>query len=103
MVGSLDELAYVTMKMKPGECLKLDRHTIRRISPDNWLTGEPGIDRLKSNIVGAAYDWRFDVDPLNGSLTMCRVQGDGKRRHVDYDRRHLFIENADGTFDLTRK
>lgn len=98
MVDSLQDLTAITMKMKVGQSLTLSLFDIKRISPDNWLTGESGIDRLKSNIVGSAYDWDFRLHPMTGDLTMRKVEADGKRRHVDYDRREFFDEQPDGTF-----
>ncbi len=98
MIEDLAHLGTVTLNMKVGECLVLPRSEWQRISPNNPMTGEPGIERLKSNVVGAAWEWEFQLDPVSGDFFMRKIEPDGKRRHVDWDRRARFQEVPDGTF-----
>ena len=87
-----------TYRMKEGQCFDLSLRDVRRVFPANWLTGESSLDRLKTNIIGSAHSFIFDVNKFEDKVTIQKINPDGKIRHVDYDRKHFYEENSDGTY-----
>ena len=75
--------------MKVGECFDIS-HMFWRHIPHHPFTGEPGIERLKSKIVGAMYCYRFTINPVTHDLTIHRIEEDGLIHQVDWDRRDFF-------------
>jgi len=98
---NLEEIQYRTYNMKVGERLDIDLRDLYDSGiRGNWLTGESALDRIKSNIVGSAWCYKFHDNPFRNSITIEKIESDGKRRHVDYDRQWMYDKNPDGTYDL---
>lgn len=95
---TLDEIVSITSRMRVGDVFVVRRHELKMLGGDNFFTGETVIDRLKSNIIGSAWEFVVEKDLMTGDLFIKRIQPDGKRRHVDHDRRHLYNRESDGTF-----
>lgn len=75
-------------RMKPGQCIKIDRMDLREIPSftHNDAMFTPA-DRVLGNIVGSAYTHSYTVDPMSGDVTFVRHEDTGKRHYQDPDRR----------------
>lgn len=85
------KLAYIcehVMRMKPGECLKLDRRELSDVPSyeHNGATFAPA-DRVLGNIVGSAYTHSYRIDPATGDVTFERHEYTGEVRYRSPDRR----------------
>ena len=89
------ELAAEINLMNTGDRRLISRELIREVQ-GNFLVGQSGWDRVLENVVGSAWEFKFHQDPMTGDVEIERFEGDGKRRFVDHDRRHLFTEEAGG-------
>jgi len=94
----LEYIINTTSRMEVGQKLIISRYELKELGGYNFLTGETVIDRIKSNIIGSATQFRFTCDLRTGDFIIDRIRSDGKRRHVDHDRRHLYHEPVEGIF-----
>lgn len=84
-------LGYLCTKvahMKPGECLTVDRFTLREI-PSFWHKGAEFTpkDRVLGNIIGSSYTHSYWENPVNGDVTFYRHENTDKRYYEDPDQR----------------
>lgn len=103
MIGnSIQRLADFINCMQVGEWYVLDRHDMANI-PTNMLTGEPPFSQIMSKVIGGAWEFIIEKDFEYGSVHISRIVPDGQRRHVDFDREHLYRKDADGVYHTIEK
>ncbi len=85
--------------MRVGQCYALDRHDMADI-PTSILTGEPPFSQIMSRVVGGAWEFIIEKNCAYGDIRIERITSDGLRRHVDYDREHLYQKDSAGTYHL---
>lgn len=83
------DIARVCNRMEEGQALTLAGSVIRTFPVNPW-TGEPPLERLKSNLMGYAWGgFEIREDLLEDRITIIRRQEGNKLLHHDWDRRHL--------------
>ena len=83
--------------MEVGEHMRLSGLVLSDIG-GNWLTGETPLDRLMGRVMGSNFLYRtHSATDFSGDVIIERVEEDGRRWRADYDRRHLYTENPDGS------
>lgn len=85
------ELARIIRReVKPGQWYAVERECM----PKSTIPGFSDGDCVMENILGGAYEFSCDYDPIGGRYLFKRRQTplphDGSRTYVSPDRRHLF-------------
>jgi len=99
-VSVLDFVVSQVASMKPGQCVRVDRFTMRDIptSPFVGWSEWRAPDRVLDRIMGSAYEFGYTVDSLAGYVTFWRLAQpltDGRRSYVEPDRRDFFEREGD--------
>lgn len=93
-MNSIDHIKRAVARLEPGQQIKVSRHLLRDCEPPAafaWITKETAADRILENIVGSAYEFWYEEDPMDGNMLFGRLKEpltDGRRTYVSPDRRH---------------
>jgi hypothetical protein len=70
---TLDYLAQMIAKLKPGERINVPRSTLADIGSYNYngATFTPP-DQVLENIMGSSGGWGYDIDPIDGKVIFWR-------------------------------
>lgn len=103
------EIALELQRMcKPGQEVRISRGIMREMSCgifEDFMGIFPAADRILGHIIGASYEWGYKIDHESGDTIFFRLEKpleDGRRTCVAPDRRHLFAERSDGTYELMK-
>ena len=94
MNDSSEMIKYQLQNMPVGYFLTVDVRDLR----DNPFTGEPGISRILSSIVGSMYSFKYWTHEYRRSVTVESKKNDGTIWHVDFDRLYLYDKRLDGSY-----
>ena len=84
----LAHICEMVCRMKPGERLSMDRHSLAEIhSFDHNGATFTSADRVLGNIIGSAWTHSFRIDPITGTVTFERHEDTGGLRYVSPDHR----------------
>ena len=92
-------------RMEIGQAVRFAYEVIEAAYPPHEWDGFFGrgspLDRLMEGIVGANFCYRvIEQNLMDHTVTILRVPETGKRWRVDYDRRHLFKQQPDGSYEV---
>jgi hypothetical protein len=90
-------------RMKAGQSVRVERHIFEGAFPCHPLLGAYNnpVDAFLSGMIGSAWGkWRVNIDFETGDYIISKHNESHKRYYVDPDRRHLFKQEADGTWKL---
>lgn len=89
-------------RLDVGQSFCIGGRVLSMAFPNNPFTGEPGIERFKSNLIGHSWGaFLVTEDPLTMTTTVTRHEPGDRRVACDWDRRHLFKRNKDGYLEST--
>jgi hypothetical protein len=79
-------------ELKPGEAIKFNRHYLNSHVPSFHHKGAKftAADRVLENIMGSAYEYRYDECHMNGDITFFRLEKpleNGRKSYTSPDRR----------------
>ena len=83
-------LVSLLQECEPGHCVEVTRDFLFNIDSDYYngaMFAPP--DRVLENIIGAAYEWSYQINPISGNVIFMRaIKPDyEKRTYISPDRR----------------
>ena len=100
-----NELAFVMnhcRRLEVGQRVEISRYIFEEAFPCHPLLGmyRNPTDAFLSNMIGSAWGiWRVTINCENGNYIISKHKGSKRRYYVDPDRRHLFKQQPDGTYE----
>ena len=83
-------LVDVLHNVKPGQCMEVSRFLLYDIDMYDYNGGRfSPPDRVLENIIRAAYEWSYQINPISGNVIFMRaIKPDyEKRTYISPDRR----------------
>ncbi len=95
-MNSIDHIKNQVLRLEPGQQIKVSRRLLKACEPPPAFAGimrETAADRILESIVGSAYEYWYEEDPMDGHFIFGRLNQpltNGSRTYVSPDRRDRY-------------